>query len=90
MASFPLHTIAGGVQQDIVDELSLVDGTEYEFQNRGDNPFRFYDSGASAPDVTDGKEVPKGEWFTFTADDAVPMWIWGVGGPAVIAYDNAT
>jgi len=87
MASFPLHTIAPGVLQDIVAELSLVSGIEYEFQNRGGNSIRVYDTGGSAPDSTEGKEIRPLGYFTFTAS-ADPLWVWGVGGPAVLAYDD--
>ena len=87
MSSFPLHTIAAGVQQNIVTTLSLVDGTEYEFQNRTDNPIRVYDTGANPPDAEAGKEYLYHEVFIFTAA-ATPVWVWGVGGPAILAYDD--
>ena len=88
MASYPLHTIAEGVQQDIVAALSLADGVQYQFQNRGTNPVRFYDGGTNAPAFDQGKEVPPlGFWF-FTVAAGLPFYVWGIGGPAVLAYDD--
>lgn len=88
MASYDLHIIAHGVQQDIVAALSLADGTEYEFQNRGTNPIRFFDDRATAPAEIAGKEVAPLGLFSFTVDTAKKFWVWGVGGPAVLAYDD--
>ena len=88
MASYDLHTIASGVQQDIVAELSLIDGSEYEFQNRGTNSVRVFDDRARAPGVNAGKEIPPLGYWTFTVNTAKKFWVWGVNGPAVLAYDD--
>lgn len=88
MASYPLHIIQDGIQQDIVSELSLTDQTNYEVQNRGTNPIRAYDGGQSAPAVNQGIEIPPLEFFTFDVATGTPFWVWGVNGPAVIVYND--
>lgn len=90
MASFPLYTVPGDEQHNIVSEMSLVDGTEYEVQNRGGNPIRYFDVSAAAPDREAGKEVLHLGFFTFTASTNANegTWVWGVNGPAVIAVDD--
>ena len=96
MASTPRHTIAAGVVQDIVDELSLTGGTEYEVQNvSGYNRIiRFFDglynAGTDPPPAGEGNEVAFREVFTFTAGAAVPMWVWGLNGDAVLAINDNT
>lgn len=87
MASLDLHTIDTGVQQDIVDELSLTSGREYQVQNRSRGHIRIFDGGAMAPDSNFGQEVAPGDRFTFTAG-ADPYWVWGVSSPAVLAIDD--
>ena len=88
MATSPLHTIPAGVQQDIVSTLNLADGVEHEFQNRGSNPIRIHDGGSTAPDMDSGKEIPPLGFWTFTVASGTPFWVWGIGGPAILVYDD--
>ncbi|MDE2812026.1 MAG: hypothetical protein OXM01_03325 [Gemmatimonadota bacterium] len=88
MASYPLHIIPENVQQDIVSELSLTDRANYEVQNRGTNPIRAYNGGQSAPAANQGIEIPPLDYFTFDVATGVALWLWGVNGPAVIAYND--
>ena len=90
MASLPLHTVPASVQHNITSEMSLVNGRSYEVQNRGAHGIRFYDVSAAAPDWDQGKDVAPGAVFSFTAstDASEGTWVWGIGGPAVLAADD--
>lgn len=87
MSSSPPLVLASREPVDLVDELSLENGTEYVLSVDGALTVWLFE-GTAAPANRHGHRRDPGQTWVFEVEDD-PIWVWARKGGAVVVVSSA-